>query len=189
MKLKIIGLLFFILLIILFGLSLRGQVKQRLPRTGEIKVVGGVYTPYLLLDSALYFLKGWDESIDFALTRNFSEKARFELIFANKRLLEMEKLARQGNYNFVPRLTESHLRSLRKASAFAQTALERGENVEELTWLFQESLQDHQNIFETIISESPEEKRDDFLSLQKQSSVEIKAFLKRAHGLDNKEFQ
>lgn len=188
MKTKIIGLFIFFFLLGLFGLSVRRQVKQVLPRTGEVEIVGGVYTSYLLLDSALYFLKSWDESIDFAFARGFAEKARFELIFANKRLLEMEKLVRRGNYTFTPRLVESFLRSLERTISFTRQVLKEGEKTEKLTWLLQESVQDQQKIFKKIVNELPEDKRAEVLNAQKQSAEEIGSFLKEIHGLNQKGF-
>lgn len=188
MRIKIVGFFIFFVLLGLFGLNLRRQVKQVLPREGEVKIVGGVYTPYLLLDSALYFLKGWDETLDFAFARGFSEKARFELIFANKRLLEMEKLVRKGDYPFTPRLVDSYSKSFGRAIDFAKEALKRNEDVEELVWLFQESAQDQQKIFQQIVNELPEDKRAGVLNAQKQSAEDMDNFLKVIHGLNQKEF-
>lgn len=188
MKIKIFGFLAFLILLGLFPLSLRTQVKTALPRTGEIEMVGGVYTPYLLLDSTLYFLKSWDESLDFALTRSFSEKARFELIFANKRLLEMEKLARGGNYTFVPRLVDSFLGSLMRAINFTKEASRRDEDIEKLTWIFQESVQDQQRVFYELIKEVPEDKKIEVLEAQKQSVKRIADLLKEIHKLPLEEF-
>lgn len=188
MKIKLFGFIAFLILLGLFSLSLRKQVKTVLPREGEIEIVGGVYTPYLLLDSTLYFMKRWDESLDFALTRSFSEKARFELIFANKRLLEMEKLARGGNYTFVPRLVDSFLKSLGRATGFTEEALKRDEDIEELTWLFQESVQDQQRVFYELIKEVPEDKQAEVLNAQKQSIKRIGTLLKEIHKLPLEEF-
>lgn len=188
MKIKIIGLLAFLILLGLSPLFLRKQAKTALPRSGEIEMVGGVYTPYLLLDSTLYFLKGWDESLDFAFSKSFTEKSKFELIFANKRLLEMEKLTREGNYTFTPRLVDSFSRSLGRAIDFTNEALKRDEDVEELIWLFQESAQDQQGIFKKISAELPEDKRIDVLAAQKQSAEEIGSFLKESYKLNQKEF-
>ena len=181
MKIKIIGLLVFFVLVSLFPLLLRKQVKTALPRSGEIEMVGGVYTPYLLLDSTLYFLKSWDESLDFAFSKSFTEKSKFELIFANKRLLEMEKLTQSGNYSFTPRLTESFLESLKRAVWFTKEAVAREEDIEELVWLFQESAQEQQKIFEKIISELPKEQQPNVLNIKTQSGTEILNLLKELH--------
>lgn len=184
MKMKIIGLFVFFLLLGLFGLSLRSQVKQVLPREGEVKIVGSVYTPYLLLDSALYFLKEWDESLELTSTKNFREKARFELIFANKRLLEMEKLARKGNFSFVPRLLKSFSNSLDRAISFAKEAERKGEDIEGLVWLFQESVQDQQEIFKKIEEEAPQDSYFEIQVTKNESGQKIGSFLREIYKLE-----
>ncbi len=181
MKTKLIGFIIFVAFFCLLLLSMRSAVKQALPRTGEVEIVGGVYTPYLLIDSTLYFLKNWDESIDFSLANDYKSKAKFELIFANKRLLEMEGLTRKKNFAYIPRLTDSFSVSLGKSINYAEKALARQEEIEELVWLFQESAFDQQEIFNKIYEEVPEDSRPIILNIKKESAEEISSFLKKVY--------
>ncbi len=184
MKTKIIGLFIFFILAGLFGMGLRRQVKRVLPRVGEVKIVGGVYTPFLLLDSALYFLKSWDESIDSVFAKSSSEKARFELVFANKRLLEMEKLSRESDFSFVLNLTTSFSESLKRSVDYTREALTKKEDTESLIWLFQESFVDQQKIFKIILDRLPQNEKDKVLEIQQQSTKEINNFLRETYNIN-----
>lgn len=185
MKAKVVGLiLFFLLTTGTFLFIVRHQVKRVLPREGEIEIVGGVYTPYLLLDSALYFLKEWDESLDFALSDSFGEKARFELVFANKRLLEMEKLAREGKSSFTLNLAMSFSKSLKRSIDYTREALVKREDIEALVWLFQESSMDQQKIFKIILDRLPQNEKDKVLEVQQQSTKEINDFLRETYNIN-----
>lgn len=171
-------------IIILLILGTRQSIKATLPREGEVERVGGVYTPYLLLDSTLYFLKYWDESLDLAFAKSFTEKAKIEMNFANKRLLEMEKLSREGNSTYRSILSDSFLSSLQQTVTLTQEAAKSGENIEGLVWTIQESAQDQQQIFTKIINELPLEKKGDIAKLQEQSRAEIGKLLQIIYGFE-----
>lgn len=181
MKKKFLGGAFlFLTVAVIIGvliLTSRQSAKELLPRQGDVEKVGEVYTPYLSLNSTLYFLKHLDESIDWLLTKNSMEKARLELVFANKRLLEMEKLARNGSYEYNSLLTAKFLSSVKRASNFTKDAANNGEDMEDLIWIIQESVQDQDKIIGKISGQLPKDKQQDIVKVQQLSQNEFQSLL------------
>lgn len=171
-------------LVALLALGSRQLIKESLPREGEVEKVGGVYTPYLLLDSTLYFMKNWDESLELASSKSFAEKAIIQLSFTNKRLLEMERLAREKNYIYHSVMLDNFVQSLQQAINFTHVAVQSGDEVETLVWIIQESGQDQQRIFTKIIDQLPLEKQVEVVKVKKQSADEIEKLLKSIYKLN-----
>lgn len=158
-------------------LNSRHLLKERLPRKGEVETVGNVYTPYLLLDSTLYFIKHLDESIDRALVKDSLGKAEIELVIADKRLLEMEKLVREGKYDYVSYLSDKFLTSVNRTDSFTRDGINRGEDPEDLMWVIQETIQDQQKIFSKIVVDMPKDQQEDILVVREQSSKVMEELL------------
>lgn len=184
MKKIIINFFIFILLILLVLVPARKSLKQVLPRTGEVEIIGNVYTPYLLFNSGIYFLKSWDESVDLLLAIDYGDKARLKLTFANKRLLELERLTREKDFTASTILTNNFDALIEEAIAYARKADKQRENNEELVWLFQESVQDQQKIFNKIMKESPEDKVSKIMSVRQKSKERIERFIIESHKVD-----
>ncbi|MDP3888632.1 MAG: hypothetical protein Q8Q24_01165 [bacterium] len=160
-------------------LNERKNIKQLLPRVGEVEVVGGVYTPYLIFGSLIYFLKDVDESMDLANVETNKDRAKLELTFANKRLLETEKLARGGNFIPALRQCESFSAYMDKAVFYTDQAFSKGEDTEELMWLLEESSIDQQKIFEKIIAKMPEAGKVSVAAIRDKVNQETVGLLKK----------
>lgn len=187
MKLGRINIVLIVMLVIgiavVVTLKMRQPIKGNLPRQGNVEKVGEVYTPYLSLDSTLYFIKHIDESIDYALATDMSEKAMLHFTFSNKRLLEMEKMVREGNFDYNPLLLASFLEHENSALMFTRATKEQGRDTERLMWLIQESAQDQQKVFAKILQDLPSDKKDLVMDYQIKSTKEIEEILNDYYGI------
>lgn len=187
MKISKISIALIIMLIIsitvVITLKMRQPIKGNLPRQGDVEKVGEVYTPYLSLDSTLYFIKHIDESIDYALATDMSEKAVLHFTFSNKRLLEMEKIVREGNFNYNSLLLTSFLEHENSAMMFTRATKEQGRDTEKLMWLIQENAQDQQKVFTKIIEGLPDDRKELVLDYQTRSTNEIEKILNDYYGI------
>lgn len=165
---------------------MKSSVKQILPKDGRDEMVGGVYSPYLLTRSIFYFIKEIDETVDLARTPDLKGKALLKLIFANKRLLEMDRLNREKETLYNNKLLLSYNSSIKKSIALARVAFQQGEEVEYVVWLIQESAQDQQRVFNKLIFELPKDEAWNVENTKNQSAEEIGNFLREVHGLNQK---
>lgn len=192
MKKKVLSIL---LLVILLGslswphLSLR--FKELLPRNGDVEIAGGVYTPFLIDSSSLYFMKEWEESVDFYLASTFStrvEQAHLKLTFANKRLLEAEGISRSGKTVGVPTLLKGFSKNFNEALFYGYQALGDKEGMEQFGWFLQESIHDQRHVFELVSGRMPAEKRQEVWDIQKESVTKTEGLLNKIYGFNLKDF-
>lgn len=172
----------------LFSSRLRASLKEVLPRSGEVEIAGGVYTPFLLDNSPFYVLKELEETADLFITADPAQKAYLKLTFANKRLLEAEMLTRSGDKERVRGLVGDFLKNFNEAVAFADGAEANGKNMEKFGWFFQESVYDQQRVFDLILSRVPEESRGEIVQIKEQVVESSLPLSSKIYGFDVKDF-
>lgn len=187
-KTKLIGVIFLVIVILtIVWVNLRFSLKHLLPRSGNVEIAGGVYTPFLLENSPLYFLKEWEEGIELFLNRSFTKKATLGLTFANKRLLEVESMTRSGDTSRLIVLMKTFSNDFHSAISLAEQALNNQENLEEFVWFFQESVQDQQIVFDLISNRISQPSKQEITDIQKSTLDAASNFLDKYYGLNLKE--
>jgi len=186
---RIIFLLLAVFLILFSGSSLKKEIKQLFPREGKVEKLGEIYTPYLLNDSPLYFLKKWDERIELFFTSDYAEKAKKELSFANKRLLEASKMTERKKYRLALSSLDDFAETMRQGIFFAEKVIGDENKMESLSWLFQDALLDQQRILMDIVGAVSGEEKKRAMAIKEGNLKEVVSLIKNLHGLNQDEFQ
>ena len=80
-------------------------------------------------DDQLYFLKKFKEEIRGWFIFGTAQKAEYTVFLATKRILEVEKLIKEGKSEIADKTLEEALKQSTKAEILVNSALEKGENL------------------------------------------------------------
>ena len=110
-------------------------------------------------DSPFYFLRGWQEGVESFIANFQSEEARteLELRFAQRRIAEMERLARLGKNDLLAKAEERWQSHLAKAQELSEKLTEKQDEVRERIL---EQMDRHRTVLEKVLAQVPEQAQD-----------------------------
>lgn len=115
-----------------------------------------IYTPRLLPDNPLYFLKSWKERVELFLAQTPEAKAEKYTELATRRIAEAKMMIRKNKHQFVAKLMEKHDENLGKAKEKIKEAQEKGRDIERVLAIVAEATSQHLNILAEVYEKVPE---------------------------------
>ena len=120
-----------------------------------------VSNPNLLPDNPFYFLKEWTRKIRSALTFNETKKTDLENTFANEKLLELRKMAKNGMASDkIQKATENYQKAIEKVKNAADKIKDKAENNSEVNKFLEKFTNQqilHEKILEKLETQVPEQ--------------------------------
>jgi len=126
--------------------------------------------PGILPDSPFYFLKTFWEKIQEFLTRDPVKKAEIHLRFAQRRLLETQKMCEKGKCNIAERWMNRFQEKIQIATRSAEKAQEKGRDVTALVEKFQANLERQQAVLDIVLDKVPEPAKEAILKAKENSA-------------------
>lgn len=129
--------------------------------------------PGTLPDSKFYWLKTWRENIQLFFTFNDVKKAEKQMKFANRRMLELEKLCEKDKCELAQKLASRFEEKIRKTTEKLEEANEKGKDVQSLIEKLEANQERHQEVLLKVYDQVPEEAKEAILQAMENSQKGI----------------
>ncbi len=147
-------------LFFLLGTSIVCAQEQKLePEAVEIKT-SGLYTPRLLPDHPLYFVKTSWEKVRLAFTFDKLAKVKYQLNLAEKRIAEASALIKKDKSELAEKSMERYRVRIDKILVDTQESKEKGKDVDVLVEKLSRSTLRHQEVMAGVYEKVPEQAKE-----------------------------
>lgn len=142
--------------------------------------------PGMTPDNALYFFKIWWEKIVVFLTFNPMKKAEKLLKYAERRLVEAQKMIEKGKTKYVDKLMEQYQKKINQAMEIAQKQEKKGQDVEALMQKVIQTGSKHIQVLNNLLTKVPEAAKK---GIQNAISASQKGYQQAIQSISKKRFQ
>lgn len=132
------------------------EVETTAESVRQVEVAEGIYTPRILPDHPLYFVKRSWEEVRLFFTFNRLAKAKYLLNLAEKRVAEAKALVLKGKSEKVEKSLKRYEKTLNKVMEQVRKAEKKGQDVEEVIANVSEATLRHQKTLATVWEKVPE---------------------------------
>lgn len=129
--------------------------------------------PGRLPDSNMYWLKTWWENVQLFFTFDDIKKAEKQMDFANRRMLELQKLCEKGKCELAQKLAPRFEEKIRKTTEKLEEANEKGKDVQALIEKLESNQERHQEVLLKVYDQVPEEAKEAILQAMENSQKGI----------------
>ena len=129
--------------------------------------------PGRLPDSNMYWLKTWWENIQLFFTFSDTKKAEKQMDFANRRMLELQKLCEKGKCELAQKLASRFEEKIRKTTEKLEEANKDGKDVQSLIEKLEANQERHQEVMLKVYDQVPEEAKEAILQAMENSQKGI----------------
>lgn len=116
-----------------------------------------IYTPRLLPDNPLYFLKRIKERIELFFAFTPEKRAEKLAEIATRRIAEAKMMVKKGKPEFVERLMARYQKHLERAIEKTEEAKKKGKEVEKVLEIITQATSQHQGVLSEVYEKVPEE--------------------------------